>query len=81
MSTKQLYILRSTYITALATALLLILIFETDQLPKGTRAYDSQMNYVCEMIGVCLTIVFLPLSLKFMSFDKVKGMLRSDSSS
>ena len=79
MSTQQLHILRSTYIVTFMSAILLIIIFETGMLANGIYAYDSMTNYVCEMIGIFLTIVCIPLALKLMSFSMVKRMLNQDS--
>lgn len=79
MSTQQLHILRSTYIVTFMSSVLLIIIFETGMLAKGIYAYDSMTNYVCEMIGIFLTIVCIPLALKLMSFSMIKRMLNQDS--
>ncbi|MBR1790959.1 MAG: hypothetical protein IJ754_04290 [Bacteroidaceae bacterium] len=75
MNNKQLNILRSTYLFALMTAIVLIIIFEVGLLPIGTRAYDSMSNYTCEMIGVFLTIICIPVALKLMSFGWIKRQL------
>ena len=75
MNNKQLNILRSTYLVALMTAIVLIIIFEVGLLPIGTRAYDSMSNYTCEMIGVFLTIICIPVALKLMSFGWIKRQL------
>ena len=75
MNTQQLNILRSTYLVALTTAILLIIIFEVGLLPTGTRVYDSMSNYTCEMIGVFLTIISIPVALKLMSLGRIKRLL------
>lgn len=77
MNPKQLTILRATYCTAIATALLLVLIFETRLLPVGTRAYDSQTNYLCKLGGIALTFVDLFVALKMMTFGQVKAVLQA----
>lgn len=80
MSNQQLRILRTTYCLAIIAAVLLAIIFETGLLLIGTRAYDSQTNYICEMIGVVNTVLGIWLALKFMAFGKVKEALKEQPS-
>lgn len=64
--------LRLLYIAALLTAVLIAVIFETGMLPEGDLGSDEVLSYWLSIVGVALTIILLPLSLRLMKFEMVK---------
>ena len=64
--------LRIIYVCELLTAALIALVFETSLLIPGTLAGDEELAYWLSIIGVALTIILLPLSLRLFKFERVK---------
>lgn len=75
MNKYHLLLLRLCFCGELLTAALIVLIFESGLLPAGELAHDAQAIYLAEMAGVCLTIISIPLAMKFMKFTAVRKAL------
>ena len=60
-------ILKIVYIAFWAAALLLVVIGESGILPVGIQADNVRTVYMLETVGILLTAIFVPLSLKLFS--------------
>lgn len=56
-------------------ALVLVVLFECDWLPKGIFAGDVRAEYYMNVAGVVLLIVMVPLALKLLSLRSVRAAL------
>lgn len=75
MEQKIIKLLRYTFVSIVLTAVLLVVIYEAGLLLPGDLAADGQAIYAMEMVGVGLTIVSIPLALKWMTFGWVRNAL------
>ncbi len=75
---RTITILRLLYATELLTAALLLVIFESGLITPGLLAGDDATNYIMTMVGVALTIIHIPLALKFLTFKRIKEQIHAD---
>lgn len=78
MNKNHLLILRLSFCCELLIAAMYVVFFESGLLPAGLLAHDTQAIYLAEMAGVCLTIISIPLALKFMKFKAIRRALSSN---
>lgn len=72
---KTIPFLQTVYITVLITAALLAWCFESGMLTIDWAPDDSQ-SYILDMIGLALTICWIPLSLKMLHFQRIKAIIQ-----
>lgn len=59
-------------------AVLLVVFFETDLLATGYYAGDGGAEYVINLAAILMLIIFLPFSLKLLSFRRIKAMFKNE---
>lgn len=65
---------RVTFICALTTAFLLVLLFETGLLPSGIADRGTQASYWMGFVAVALTLIAIPLALKWQRIKIINKM-------
>ncbi len=64
--------LRTFYIITLALTTLIALAYELDIATVGAMDATPQQQYVFEIVCVCVTLVFIPVALKLMTFKGIR---------
>lgn len=60
------------FILVWALPLIYALLHEMGVMPQGTLADDAQMEYIFQTMGILMTIVFIPFSLRIFNLNLVK---------
>lgn len=77
MLSSEYRVLRTTYWTSILLALLLVLLFETGILPDGQLAHLEGPGIIVTAVMEVLTIVLIPVALKFVAFSAVRRRIDS----
>lgn len=73
---KLLRCLQLEYVLVWVMPLFLVVLYEAGILAEGVYAGDARMDYILQTVGVLLTIVLIPLSLRLFSLSLVKHVKR-----
>lgn len=71
-------ILRLEACAAVAVALMIVVIYETDLLPAGTLVPDKNLEFVVVSLMELLTICLIPLALRLFKFKAVSRALKAE---
>lgn len=70
--------LRFIYCVELLIAALIAILFETGIIAEGTLAGNDLQTYWMSIVGVALTIVLVPVSMRLMKFKYVSSAVAQD---
>lgn len=70
--------LRFQYIITMVAALLIVLVYETGMLDKPTVLLPAEPEFWLATVMALLTLALIPLSLKLLSYERVKCEVSAD---